>query len=96
MLPSKNSTEFKRIKGFVPPPEHASETGKFEDVPEIKEEIDTVEKYLLSKINKCKLNLNSPKMKRKANMRWKVRCGLCLKYRPERALNTPKRIESIT
>ena len=50
-------------------------------MPEIKKAIDTVEKYLPSKVKKFGLNPNSPKTKRKANERWKFRCGSCLKNR---------------
>ena len=57
-----------------------SETGKFERLPKIKKEIDTVEKHLPHEVKKHGLNPNAPKIKRKANMRYKVRCGLCLKY----------------
>ena len=50
IIPSKASTEFKIIKGFVPPPECESETGMFKGSPEIKEEIDAAE-------NICSLKL---------------------------------------
>ena len=63
MLSSKDSTEFKRIKGFVPPPENASETGKFKEVPKIKEYIDDVDKYLPSTVKKYGFNPNLPKIK---------------------------------
>ena len=78
MLPSKDSTEFKRIKVFVPLPEHVSDSGKFKGVPEIKKEIETEEKYLPSKVKKFGLNPNAPKIKRKDKVRWKVRCGCVL------------------
>ena len=57
MLPSKYATEFKRIK-VVLQPECASETGKFKEAPEIKKDIDTVGKYLQSKVKKHGLNPN--------------------------------------
>ena len=69
MLLSKYSTKFKRIKGFVPSSECAPETEKFKGAPKIKEEIDTVGKYLPSKVKKHGLNSNPPETKRKVNVR---------------------------
>ena len=46
-----------------------SETGKFERLPKIKKEIDTVEKHLPHEVKKHGLNPNAPKIKRKANVR---------------------------
>ena len=40
------------IKGFVPRPDHFSETGKFQGAPEIEKDIDDVEIYLPSKVKK--------------------------------------------
>ena len=69
MLPSKDPTEFKKIKGCTLLPEHSSETGKFKGFLEIKKEIDAVEKHLPYKVKKNGLNPNSPKKKRKASVR---------------------------
>lgn len=84
--PSKNLEQAIKLKGFVPPPSYDVETGVFTCRPVLEKEIDMDEIYCPSKIKKNGKNPNTNGVKRKNNLRCKIRCQLCYKWRPIYAL----------
>ena len=74
VLPSKDPTKFKRIKGFSLPPDYVSESGKFKGAPEIKKEIDAVENVYLLKLRKIGwINIH---LRQKGTRMWDGKLGM--------------------